>query len=104
MALVTLDVAKAHLRLTGTTDDVDVQQKVDAASAIIVDYLQDRADDSWDEATAPLPVQMAVLLLVGALWRHRGDDPVDRTDLAIDKGVWTEIDPILIRFLAPVVR
>jgi hypothetical protein len=104
MALITLASAKIHLRLIGTDEDADVQQKVDAASAIIVDYLKDRAEATWDETTTPLPVQMAVLLLVASLWRHRGDDPADRDALEVDKGVWAEIDPILARFRDPALR
>jgi len=104
MALVTLSDAKAHLRVTTTTEDADLQQKVNAASAVIVDYLKDRADASWDELTAPLPVQMATLLLVAYLWQHRGDDPADRDDLAVNQGVWSEIDPLLMRFRDPTLR
>jgi hypothetical protein len=104
MALVSLAAAKAHLRLTATSQDADLQQKVDAASAVIVDYLKDRAEDTWDETTTPLPVQMATLLLVAYLWQHRGDDPADRDDLDVNQGVWAEIDPLLARFRDPALR
>jgi lysophospholipid acyltransferase (LPLAT)-like uncharacterized protein len=101
MALISLPMAKAHLRITTTTQDADVQQKVDAASAVLVDYLKTAEAKTWDDTTAPLPVQMATLVLVAYLWQHRGDDPADRDDLDVDKGVWAEIDPILIRFRTP---
>ena len=54
--------------------------------------------------TAPLPVQMATLILLAYLWQHRGDDPADREALEVDMGVWAEIDPLLMRFRDPVVR
>lgn len=40
-ALVTLPQAKTHLRITVSTDDADVQLKLDQAEAIILRYLKD---------------------------------------------------------------
>jgi Phage gp6-like head-tail connector protein len=71
--LVTLDVAKTHLRITDTDHDADVQQKLTAASATIRDYLKDRNDPTWDPDTVPAWIGQAVLLLVGHLYEHRGD-------------------------------
>lgn len=103
-ALVSLPMAKAHLRITTATQDADVQQKLDAASAVIVDYLKDRALATWDELTTPLPVQMGILMLLAYLWQHRGDDPASRDALEVDMGVWAEIDPLLVRFRDPALR
>ena len=73
--LVTLQEGKDHLRLTtpaGDAGDPDLQLKLDAAEAIIVDYLKvpDPALFTGDRI-----VQQAILLQFGALYRWRGDDP-----------------------------
>lgn len=43
-ALVTLEAAKGHLRVTDAASDDDLQRKIDAASGIIIDYLKSRAN------------------------------------------------------------
>jgi hypothetical protein len=104
VGLVTLAMAKAHLRLpVGTPDDADVQQKIDAASAMVREYLVDNPDAAtWDELTVPLPVQMATLVGVSYLWLHRGDDAATR-DEWYPMGFYQEIQPMLFRFRPPVV-
>jgi hypothetical protein len=104
VAHVSLNDAKTHLRVKGTAHDADVQMKVDAASAIVLDYLKANADPTWDETTTPLPIKTAILMMTAYLYEHRGDDPATRDDLYTDKGIWAEIDPILIRFRHPAYR
>lgn len=77
--LVTLAEAKDHLRLTDTAQDVDVQSKLDAATAIILDFCNTTAywrdvTATWESATVPRQVRAAILLELGELWRFRGDD------------------------------
>lgn len=85
--LVTLDQAKAHLRLpmTGSqsTDDDDLQMKLLAAHEIVFDYLTQRISDSdaweatvdsWTAETAPRRVIAAILVQFTDLYRFRGDD------------------------------
>lgn len=72
--LVTLETAKTHLRITDTDHDVDVQQKVTAASATIRDYLKDRNDATWTPTTVPPFIASAVLVLLGHLYENRGDE------------------------------
>lgn len=43
MALVTLEQAKGHLRVTGNDRDLDIAAKLEQASDIILDYLGERA-------------------------------------------------------------
>jgi hypothetical protein len=102
-ALVTLDAAKMqlHIPLTTTDRDVDVQGLVDRSSAIVITHLKSRAVAGWSAVT-PLPVggiavpggvQTAVLLVIGELDAHRGDEA------AIDGG-WKNYlipfrDPVL---------
>lgn len=82
VALVTLDQARRHLRIYHQDEDLDVQERVQQASEIVIDYIQ-RPDHGWsdasddDESNAPKVVQAAVLLVLAALWEHRGDGEGD---------------------------
>lgn len=94
MRLVTLEMAKAHLRL-GTADlpedtESDLRAKIDQAEALVLDYVDQRLDEasawsaevaSWNAEdsgsptyTVPPQVQAAVLIMLTELWRFRGDD------------------------------
>jgi len=80
---VTLAQAKAHLRLAtppGHPDDADVQEKLDAAEAAILRYVERSPAGAalvqeWTGGAAPADLRAAVLLQLGELWRFRGDDP-----------------------------
>jgi hypothetical protein len=83
--LVSLEQAKAHLRLVGTTEDEDIQLKLDQATALVLDYINQRVDEteaaawagtiaSWTDETAPPQVQAAILIQCAELYRFRGDD------------------------------
>lgn len=86
--LVTLEQAKAHLRQEGTTEhDVNIQMKLEEATAICIDwlknYLGEDVDavtaryaviDAWTDEDVPLEVRSAILRMVGHLFRFRGDD------------------------------
>jgi len=85
--LVTLEQAKAHLYqawAAGDPRDSDLQRKLDAAEAAILDYCN--TTDAWRSVTAtwtsgnvPRQVQAAILLVTGELWRFRGDDAAPDT-------------------------
>jgi hypothetical protein len=92
-ALITLDEAKEHLRITTTAQDADIQQKADEASAIVIDYL--KTEEAWDPTTVPLPVKAAVKLTLAHLWEHRGDD------MASDEALWAALRRVLERFRDP---
>jgi hypothetical protein len=79
--LVTLTEAKRHLRkaASDTSQDADIQMKLDQATAIIIDYLKD-PDHGWDVDTVPLPVHAAILLQLGDLYTYRGDERAERDD------------------------
>ena len=96
--VVTLTQARAHLRLPEPLDEggsppivesppvaptppvsdpVDLQLKLDAATAIVLDYCTAYSAEvtaAWTPESAPTPVQIAVLTLLAELWRFRGDD------------------------------
>lgn len=81
---VTLAQAKTHLRIAtapGHPDDGDVQEKLDAAEAAILRYVERSPAGAtlvagWvTDLDAPADLRAAVLLQLGELWRFRGDDP-----------------------------
>lgn len=91
MPLITLDQVKTHLRYTGTANDVDLQQKMAAAEAAILSYINTTdywrsITSAWTDATTPADVQHAVLQQVGFLDRFRGDDDQGNARAALDDG------------------
>lgn len=82
MSLITIDQAKAHLRIDTASGspvdaaDADLLLKMAAAEDIVLDYLKVPASSPplWDETTVPPLVQAAVLMQLGELYRFRGDD------------------------------
>lgn len=97
MALVTLERAKDHLRVTSTVEDNEIDRKVEQASAIILDYLGSRADDGWSDGTVdvPGPVETATLLMLTHLYENRGDD------MKADEDAWKAIERVLMRSRDP---
>jgi Phage gp6-like head-tail connector protein len=90
--LVTLATAKAHLRIDVSTDDTDIQLKLDQAEAVILEYLDTSVDAAWvSPATAPGPVTAAILLWLSRLYEHRGD--ADEADAV----TWQAIERLLVR-------
>lgn len=90
VAFVTLQQAKRHLRILYADEDEDIQDKVQQASAIIVDYLK-RPDHGWTDAqdgspptrsTAPMVVQAATLLMLSTLWEFREGEVEPNYDAA----------------------
>jgi hypothetical protein len=92
--IVTLDQAKKHLRLDGTSAfDVDLTAKIEEATVTVLDYVRQQCGDmteratwyatvdAWDEDTAPLQVRAAILKLTGYLFGDRGDgEPIRKVD------------------------
>lgn len=94
--LVTLDEAKRHLYQDWTTDnDSAITEKLAQASAVIRNYLKARNDATWTEATVPLPIKSAVLVLLAHQWEDRGDDS------SRDEDVWNAISRLVVRYRDP---
>ncbi|MGP2500425.1 head-tail connector protein [Pantoea ananatis] len=81
LEFVTLEEAKAHLRVDTDADDQDLQLKIYAASAAVFDYIQGSrekvvGDDGKVIADAPelQRVKQATLILVGILDRIRSGE------------------------------
>lgn len=103
--LVTLEQAKEHLRVDHTLDDADIDLKMQAASAVVLQYIGDAqylfldtGGDllALDTSTSALEdvtglrvqrtAQQATLLLLGDMYRHRGAHEITSapgTDLPI---------------------
>lgn len=91
--LVLLSEAQRHLRLpvtAGTSPEtvaeLDLQDKIDAATAIVWEYLARESDSdwvnemtSWDHVSVPKQIKAAILVQIGELYRFRGDDPDSQT-------------------------
>ena len=100
--LVTLERAKAHLRVTTTDNDDDIQLKVEQASDVIVERCNSTAwwraiTPTWTADTLPLSVQAAILVLLTHLYEHRGDD------MAPDAALWQAVDRLIVLNKDPVI-
>ena len=72
--ILSLADAKAHLRVTGTRFDADLELKIIQTSAIVFNYLKlDMASPLSFPWTGDIPwdVQAAAMLILGDLWRYR---------------------------------
>lgn len=78
MALITLEQAATHLRITGSEYADDLELKIEQASALVIQYLK-REDHEWTVETDPADdlefaiVQAAILEVLANLWGDRGD-------------------------------
>lgn len=86
MQFVTLEQARAHLRLDTADEDTHVGLLIEAASAAVADYIRDSGPDFLDSLGEPYPdsngiamglpanVKHATLLLVGYLYKDRDNN------------------------------
>lgn len=91
MALLTLDQAKADLRIDDSDHDVDVQLKLDMATGIILDYCK-VAPDKWTADTVPFPVKASIVLALRSLY---DDDQANPLSPAIEALLERQRDPAL---------
>lgn len=64
--MITLEEAKAHIRVTGTDDDTEITAMIATAKAHVENYVGVTYTDD-----APAPVKSAALLMVGDLYENR---------------------------------
>jgi hypothetical protein len=90
MAMVTIQQAKDHLRITDDASNADLGMKVDQASAIVMNHLKSQAVAGWDDGSVVVPgrVEAAVLLIVEYLYEHQ---PID----------WNVINGLLVSYRDP---
>lgn len=80
--LILPEVALAHLRID--EDTLDLQNKITQAQEIVFDYLKyPTGYDAWTSETVPAPIKSAILLVLGGLWKTRGDDEEITPDAVI---------------------
>jgi hypothetical protein len=104
-ALITLTAAKGHLRIDtpdGDPGDVDLQLKVDQASALVLDRCNSTAwwraiTPTWTTENLPAGVQAAMLVMLTHVFEHRGDDMTPDAELwaAVDRLIGPRKDPVL---------
>lgn len=74
MTVVTMDEAKAHLRIDGTEEDADITLRLAAAEDAAAQYI-DRplpwTDAAGLEVPVPASVKAAILLMLGDLYSNR---------------------------------
>lgn len=98
--LVTRAQAAAHLRIddaTAEADDLDL--KIQAASAVVLDYLEMEEEDFGDSDSdgvveVPEQVQAATLLLVGDMYRHRDAGSPQYSDALLPPAVRALLYPL----------
>lgn len=76
MNLVDFDDVKAHLRITGTEEDDNIDRLIMVASSIVMDYLKKTPEEAWGVGdpvvvTVPGVVQAATMLIIGELYQER---------------------------------
>ena len=69
--MISLDTARWHLRIDGTEHDVEIEQKLMLASAIVSDYIGSNNQSNGDIEDA------AVMLVLGELWLNRESSTAD---------------------------
>ncbi|WP_448208480.1 head-tail connector protein [Azospirillum sp. sgz302134] len=95
MAIVTLDEAKAHLRVDGPDDDADIGLKLAAAEDLAAQLLNRPlpwTDGAGAVVPVPAAVKAAILLILGDLYASRE---------AMSAGLTLAENPTLGRLLAP---
>jgi hypothetical protein len=89
--LVSLDMAKSHLRVSAADDDLGINFKIEQASHILLDYIKKRDPEVWDQTRipsesesdsefylepVPFLIEAATLLILEAL--YDGHDPLSQ--------------------------
>lgn len=104
--LITLQEAKDHLRIRHEDEDPDINDKLLAATQVIIDYLSRRDTawnaemDAWTPETVPKSVRAAILVQLGELSVKRGDEdptPVAPTPTSLSATVMA----LLMRYRDP---
>lgn len=92
--LITLDQAKAQLRIDDTESDTELAGMVTAASVIVVSYLKTTDAAAYTIDDVPPHVQTAVLLVLASLYCDR-EGATDPIGVAVQSILWRDRDPAL---------
>jgi hypothetical protein len=77
-SLISLEAAKADLRIDDSDHDADVEAKAATATGVILDYIKKPGAD-WTEETVPFPVKAAIILALRSLYDDETSDPISDT-------------------------
>ncbi len=66
MSIVSLEMAKQHLRYDDDSNDVSIQDAIDSAESVIQNYITDTFEGEY-----PRAIQRAALMLIGYFDLHR---------------------------------
>ena len=80
--LVTLDEAKAHLRIDGADSDGEITLLTEAASEVVLRYIKVPSEEEIPADGAD-SVKAATLLVLGNLFRFGGDELNPETVLSL---------------------
>jgi hypothetical protein len=91
-ALLTLQEAKTHLRVTIEDDNEDIVAKMNQASDLVLKHVNTAAVPGWSNGTVPIPgnVKAATCLVLTYLYEHRGDAMEPSAD------IWQAVDRVLV--------
>lgn len=73
MQFVSIQEAEAHLRMDEVNASPDVAFKLTQAHAIVLDFIQNPAAESWTKETVPFAVTAAILIVLSDLYENRQD-------------------------------
>ena len=90
---LTIEEARLLLHITDPARDPEIELLVDAATALVLDYLKQRGDPTWTAETVPQLIKAGAGRALIFLWEHRGDHPKD-TDTA---KFWEDLRLLLAR-------
>ncbi len=100
--LVTLTQAKSQLRITSSDADYDIILKVQAGSAILMNYLKltEPHEDWYNDSSPPAlvvpgEIQQAALLIIAELYENREASTSNPLSIAVKSLVHRWRDPAL---------
>jgi hypothetical protein len=107
MALVTLTLAKKHLRVLHDDDDAEIEAYLAAAETIVTEYLDRAVYGSTDDSPPGAPpsdddgtaieispaITAAVLLMLGDLYENREADSQDTSSAMLPRAVRALLAP-----------
>lgn len=100
IAIISQQEAKQHLRVTSTHSDDDIELKILAASAILLNYIKIDVDASplsvpWGEADPPWDIKASCMLILGELYMNREAKDADVLSPAVRSLLHRYRDPAL---------
>lgn len=102
-SLVTLDEAKAHLRVDGDDEDTLIVLYLEMATDVVLNYVT-QAEDDWTDSAgenpAPGVIRIAILLALGGIYQRRGGTS-DSTSAVLDYYLSDPVKNLLARYRDP---